>query len=368
MVRPLSLAQHTLLADLLEQGQEELFDPYFPENGSFIVRPSAGRSSVIRSYVYYQGYRPAAGSADKGQRYSRYVGLADDPAVSERIVRFRQIKAARTERQSTVDALLGAGMPRPSRSAGRIIEALARAGLHASASVLIGTAAYQTYSGVLGVRLSKSRPPLEDGETVQFIRTPAYDEEQRSDLLDMLRMVDPSFALVESIDDGFATTRFQNAYRNRVEFLSAHRLNDDQALSLIATPCSCSVRGWLLEDLHFLLAKPVQSVVLHGPGIPVTVPAPERFVVRNLIIHGQRERSTDSQAQAKRELMQAAELIEALFLVGRELSLAEAFEEACTRDLSWRTALQHSVKMLPEDHRAILEQYPTIRKAAGLGR
>ncbi|WP_204323331.1 GSU2403 family nucleotidyltransferase fold protein, partial [Streptococcus pneumoniae] len=41
-------------------------------------------------------------------------------------------------------------MPRPPVVIGRIIEALAKAGVFRLRSVLIGTAAYQTYPAVLG--------------------------------------------------------------------------------------------------------------------------------------------------------------------------------------------------------------------------
>jgi hypothetical protein len=46
VIRPLSLAQHTLYAELLEQGVDELFDPDLPENGSILVRGNrAGAAS-----------------------------------------------------------------------------------------------------------------------------------------------------------------------------------------------------------------------------------------------------------------------------------------------------------------------------------
>ena len=38
MPRPLSLAEHTLLAELVEKSLDAMFDDHFPENGSFIVR------------------------------------------------------------------------------------------------------------------------------------------------------------------------------------------------------------------------------------------------------------------------------------------------------------------------------------------
>lgn len=368
MLRPFSLAQHTLFADLLDQGDEDLFDPRFPENGSFTVRPSAGRAGVTRNYAYYQGYRPSAGSADKGERYSRYVGLADDPAVVEGIARFHRIKAARTERRSTVEALAGAGMPRPSRVAGRIIEALVKAGLGSATSVLIGKAAYQAYSGVLGVRLPQSSPRSEACETVQVIQNPACGAKRSADLLDALRVVDPNFALVPRIDDEVATMRFQNTRGFHVAVLTTHRHGDGQPLSALATPSSRTAMSWSPAELDFLVATPARSVVLHGPGIPVTVPAPGRFAVHKLIIHGRRARKTESQAQAKSDLTQAAELIEALFLVGRERSLAEAFAEAWTRDRSWRTGLQQGVQMLPEALRTILERSLSIQTGVCLGR
>lgn len=52
MLRPLSLAQHTLFAELLEQGCEDLFDAQFPENGTFLVRRKTNRAGAIRSYAY----------------------------------------------------------------------------------------------------------------------------------------------------------------------------------------------------------------------------------------------------------------------------------------------------------------------------
>lgn len=114
MVRPLSLAQHTLYADLLEQGTDDLFDPEMPENGSILVRPS--RAGAQASHGYYQGYRPAAGKADRGERYARYLGLAKDPAVAARIAQFQRVKAVRAERATTVRALIAAEMPRPDLS------------------------------------------------------------------------------------------------------------------------------------------------------------------------------------------------------------------------------------------------------------
>ncbi len=50
-VRPLSLAQHTLYAELLDQGADELFDPDLPENGSILVR--GNRLGASAEHAYY---------------------------------------------------------------------------------------------------------------------------------------------------------------------------------------------------------------------------------------------------------------------------------------------------------------------------
>ena len=154
-VRPLSLAQHTLYADLLEQGADDLFDPAFPENGRLLIR--ANRAGAPAEHVYYQGYRAAAGDGPRGQRYARYLGRTDNPEVAARIARFQRVKAVRAERNTTFRALIGAGIPRPDRMTGRIVEALARAGLFPDHSVLISVAGYQAYVGLLGVRPSQPR-------------------------------------------------------------------------------------------------------------------------------------------------------------------------------------------------------------------
>src|ERR1700677_4368248 len=78
---PLSLAEHTLYAELLEQSLDAMFDDQFPENGSFVTRSVAGRDGTRRGNFYYQGYRPKNGESAVKNRFSRYVGLADDPEI-----------------------------------------------------------------------------------------------------------------------------------------------------------------------------------------------------------------------------------------------------------------------------------------------
>lgn len=287
MIYPLSLSQHTLYAELLEQGADDLFDPDWPENGSLLIRPN--RAGAQAYHAYYQGYRPAAGNADRSQRYARYLGRADDPEVAATIERFQRVKAVRAERTTTVRALIGVGMPRPDRITGRIIEALARASLFPDNAVLLGDAAYQTYDGVLGVRLSGSRTTATPNrpEVAVAIR----DHDRRVDILVALRTVDPSF---DEKPPGAATYRS----RDGVRFSAILASEDSAALTA------------------FLIDQPVRSIVLHGSGIPVTVPAPERYAAYAQV------------QQFSPCLEEVSALITSLTHVGRDHALVAASAEA----------------------------------------
>lgn len=313
MVRPLSLAQHTLYADLLEQGIDELFDPEFPENGSILVR--GNRAGAPADHAYYQGYRPAAGSNDRGQRYARYLGRADEPAVAARIARFQRVKAVRAERATTVRALIGAGMPRPDRITGRIIEAFARAGLFAADAVLLGHAAQQTYDGVLGVRLSKPAKMVTGEQPA--VEIAVRDRARLEDIGDALHAIDPSFS-AEPDTPGYY--RSQSGARVAV-------VSPDQAEEGASDPIS------------FHIADPVQTIVLHGHGILVTVPAPERFAVHALI-----ERDT-----------RAHSLIEALASAGRQHVLARAMATALRSGQLSNTLLAEGLSQMRPDLVAMIE-------------
>ena len=51
---PLSLAEHTLYAELVEQSLDAMFDDQFPENGSFVTRSVESRDGATRGYFYFK--------------------------------------------------------------------------------------------------------------------------------------------------------------------------------------------------------------------------------------------------------------------------------------------------------------------------
>ena len=288
MARLIGLAEHTLFADLLERSMDALFDEQFPENGSFVERAIKDRAGVSRTYWYYQGYRPASQTGGQGKRYALYVGPADDPAIADRVRRFRSIKVARSERGRLVDALVGAGMPRPPIVLGRIVEALSKAGVFRLRAVLVGTAAYQTYGGVIGARPAQSAAITGDVDVAQFRSVSIGVDDSVPDMRSVLQGVDPTFEPVPGLSRPSTFAVFANATGFRVDFLTAHRGGDDEMGTPLSMPALGGASARPLRFMDFLIRFPTRSVVLHGPGIPVNVPAPERFAVHKLIISNRR--------------------------------------------------------------------------------
>ncbi len=356
MPRLLALTEHTLFAELLDRSLDAMFDEQFPENGSFVTRDRTNREGVMRSYWYYQGYRPGpVAGEDMPKRYALYVGPADDPAISDRVRRFRQLKESRSDRGRLVDALAGAGMPRPPAAIGRVVEALAKAGVFRLRAVLVGTAAYQTYGGLIGARPSLASATTGDVDVAQFRSVSIFVEDSVPDMTDVLRGVDPSFKPLPGLNDRVGAVIFENAGRFRVDFLTPHRGSDDQIGSPLAMPALGGAAAQPLRFLDYLIHRPVRSVVLYGPGVPVQVPAPERFAVHKLIVSNRRPDDPIGQAKARKDVLQAGELIESLFMVGRDHVVAPAFAEAWGRGPEWRRLIERGVAKLPASTRRVME-------------
>ena len=152
----MDLAAQTMFAELLQRTLDAEFDAEFPEKGSFKRKKSKGRL-----YWHYQ-WR-------EGEKVrNKYVGPATDAGIASRIERFGEIKSSFKRRQTLIRALIAAGLPTPDPLSGAIVEAMWKAGFFRLRGVLVGTLAFQTYAGPLGVNLG-SRPLMtQDADFAQF--------------------------------------------------------------------------------------------------------------------------------------------------------------------------------------------------------
>jgi len=346
-MQEITLATQTTFAELLQRCLDADFDESFRERGQFKRRLRKGR--------YYWYYQWDAG----GKKRERYVGPVTDRAISERVERFAGIKSDFKGRQEMVRALSASGLPTPDPISALVVEAMWKAGFFRLRGVLVGTVAYQAYAGPLGIRISGRPLQTQDVDFAQFWGISENIGESMPPVLDVLRAIDPSFSEVPRIDDPLVTTAYRNRDRYRVEFLTPARGSEDHR----GRPAKMKALGGAgaqpLRHLDYLIHQPERSVLLHGGGIPVTIPRAERYAVHKLIVSGERQ----DQVKSIKDVAQAAMLIEAL-RKRRPMELATAWSAAREMGPRWREKLDAGRERLEESARAALDD--AIARAAAL--
>ena len=344
----ISLAHQTLFAELLQQSLDAAFDEQFPENGSFVIKTQKGKK-----YWYYEGYETTSGGTTKARKYSKYVGPHDDPEISKRVAAFQRSKTSYRERRSLVTSLRDLRLPTPPAFVGDVIEALWKAGIFRLRGVLIGTLAYQTYAGLLGVRLPSAPIMTGDVDFAQFHAVSMLIEDKMPPMLETLKAIDSTFRERPNLK-AQSTTAYVNQSGFSVEFLTPNRGSDDNVGKPAMMPALGGAFAHPLRYLDFLIRNPVQSVLLHKAGIPVTVPAPERFAVHKLIVAVRRHADASGSAKARKDITQSGLLIEALTLNSRQVDLGFAWMEAWDRGPKWREHLTAGRKRLSSQQADLL--------------
>jgi hypothetical protein len=116
-----------------------------------------------------------------------------------------------------------------------------------------------------------------------------------------------------------------------------------------------------LRFLDYLLHGEVPTAVLHGPGIAVNVPAPERYAVHKLIVAARR--SWAGRVKAAKDAAQAGNLIRALVATRQGDSLRDAWDDAAGRGPHWRQALAKGRGRLEPEAAGVLAR--VLREAVG---
>ncbi|NEV02236.1 GSU2403 family nucleotidyltransferase fold protein, partial [Bradyrhizobium uaiense] len=160
-------------------------------------------------------------------------------------------------------------------------------------------------------------------------------------ILDVLRQVDPTFREVPSQADGRLSTRFVSRGNFNVEFLTPNQSSDEQALGgAAASP---------LRFLDYLIYQPIRAVLLHGAGVAVLVPSPERYAIHKLIVGSRRKVDRDATAKSAKDRLQARSIIEAMIANRQHADLASALTEAWDRGDQWRAAIRTSIATYDDD-------------------
>ena len=330
-----------LYSELVQRCLDAAFSADFAIEGRFITAESRGRR-----YWYFDT------ATETGGKKRRYVGPVDDPDLTGRVEAFKDLKADARGRRKLVSTLVReAGLPRPDPVAGDIMRALADAGLFRLRCVLVGTLAFGAYPAVLGARLGGSLMGTGDADVAQFHSISAAVGDALPPVLEVLRSVDATFRELPHISDGRASTRFRSASGFLLEFLTPDTGSADYEGRPAVMPAPGGAAAEPPRFLDYLIHQPIRAVLLHGSGVPILVPAPERYAVHKLIVATRRRDSGDGGAKAAKDRQQAMTLLSAMVELRREEDVADAWMEAWDRGLSWRKAIEASLDVTDEADR-----------------
>jgi hypothetical protein len=318
---PLTL--QTLYADLVQQAHAGL-----PDLGSVYTQNQKGIE-----YLY-------ANRTVGTTRRHRFIGRADDPQAQAKAEAIREGLKRAAERRNTVRILRSQGLPAPSADLGRVLDALADAGLFKDA-VLVGTAAYQCYSALVGVFLPAAALMTQDVD-VATASLGISAEEGSETMLAILKRADSTFSALPGLKPQAPPSHFRNASGFVVDLLTPQRTRNDpnpvalKALAAGATP---------LQHLRWLMENPVPAVALHGPGVPIRVPAPARYAAHKLIVAQKRAASGEA-AKRQKDLAQAKALVEAI-LQTDPWAIRDAIEDARAQgEEGWARPIGRSLREL----------------------
>jgi hypothetical protein len=193
---------------------------------------------------------------------------------------------------------------------------------------------------LLGVRLPAAAVRTGDLDIAQdYGVSVAISDELDRPMLDVLREADPSFEPRSYVFDPTLAASFVARRGFRVDVLTTSRGKGRDARSRLpalrtdATP---------LRFLDYVLRETAEAAILHKSGVLVRVPAPARFAVHKLLVSVRR---TQDPAKARKDLLQAQSLIDALAERDAD-DLRSAYAEARARGKNWRAYLDKAVSRL----------------------
>jgi hypothetical protein len=318
---PVPLTLQTIYADLTQQVY------------AAVLRPGSVYRRTIKGVEYLYAKIPVGEG-----RIDLFLGRVDDEAAAAKALAIEEEAQRAAERRRTVRMLRSRGLPGPSSELGRVLDALAYAGIFARGGVLVGTAAYQCYAPLVGHSLPSSSLMTLDADLAMASLILEANEQKPFEAV--LKHADKTFTGLPTLNSKALSSRFRSASGFLVDLLTPQlRRTDSNPMPLK----NLQAGAIPLQHLGWLLEQPVQAVALHGAGVPVTVPQPARYAAHKLIIAQKR---TGDPTKRRKDLVQAATLIEALSKAD-PFALTDAVADAKSKGREgWARPLERSLAEL----------------------
>lgn len=279
-----------------------------------------------------------------GKIIQEYLG-ASTPRLKEKILKEREasfqdralLKQMLKDESRRGAMLRRGGLPSADPFTACVLERLAEKKLIDEKGILIGSYAFQTYSGMLGVLFESELLRTQDIDVVRESNV----EIAVSDIVDLQELLEKGKRHFRAVPS-FSAKGFSSS------FLGPRGIRIDLLTPLIGKPRGVMrVPGIInagaqpLRFLDFLIQDPIRTVLIQPKGgIAVTVPSPARYAVHKLIVS--QYRAQTELAKRRKDLLQAAQLITALNEENPE-ELKEALQEAKKRGNKWKRAIEKSL-------------------------
>jgi len=267
-------------------------------SGSFTTKVIKGAE-----YVYFQYSDPG------GAKRQFSVGRRD-AALDEVVQRYAQQRERHEADMAQIVRLAGllqaAGVSLVPHGPGRVIRALADAGVFASGGVLMGSYAFQALGNLLGVRWPSAAWRTQDVDIAGHLQVavPALQADVPK-TLDSLQM---GFIPVPQLDPRAPSTSFRvRGKQLRVDLITPGGDRDSKPIVIPRFNAAAAPIKFL--SLVMTEAQPAAATERTTATL-VVVPSPARFACHKLLVS--QTRSVTQQSKAGKDLHQAALLLEAL--------------------------------------------------------
>ncbi|MBT1075218.1 GSU2403 family nucleotidyltransferase fold protein [Geobacter grbiciae] len=276
-------------------------------------------------YWYFQTTLPSG-------RTQIYIGPDSDEVcrlVEERKAGELDIRADENMLQRLATQIVAGGTVPVMPDMARIIKRLADSGVFHVGGVLVGTIAFQVLGVHLGVNWAGDSRTTQDidiaGDSAVAIAVPAV----QADVPAALQSLQMGFFPVPRLSHKEPSTSYAIRGKTlRVDLLTPARRGETapvfiRRLNAAATP---------LKYLDYLIAEPINAVMLAGNPCLVKVPQPARYAFHKLILS--QERGPSAADKKRKDLLQARILVD-LLREDHPGDMALAWESLVKRGSRW---------------------------------
>jgi len=299
----LSESVSTLYAELLDQSILAA-----AEEATRGVPSGTFTSKNIKGKTYWYLQR-----SEGEHKRQTYIG-ADSPALNSWMQQVREKrhanKADMSQRRRLCAMLAAGGATTESAAVIKVLQLLSEARVFQLGGVLIGTLAFRTLANVLGVRFDQSALRTQDVDIAQdpAIGVALARESSAVHLDKILTEADLGFQSIPTLDRKNSSTSFKIRGRDlRVDLLTPMRGRESSAPIYLP---AYNLSAQPLRFLEYLIETPIQATVIATDAVLVNLPDPARFALHKLWTSG--KRSPAFQTKARKDLLQASQLLEVL--------------------------------------------------------